>query len=154
MIKVTYVSGNKSLIDKVKPLWEQLNKQHLAGSPYFKEYYRTLTFEDRKQAILQRGYGGGVRVDLAVDGAGEAVGYCVTTIDRWLTGEVDSIFVVPTCRGQGVGTAFMEKALAWLKEKGSKKNIVSVAVGNEQAYVFYEQFGFYPRRTLLEQKKR
>jgi len=28
-----------------------------------------------------------------------------------------------------------------------------VAVGNEQAYVFYEQFGFFPRRTLLEQKK-
>jgi ribosomal protein S18 acetylase RimI-like enzyme len=47
----------------------------------------------------------------------------------------------------------MEKALAWLNGKGAKKKIVSVAVGNEQAYGFYSRFGFLPRRTLLEQKK-
>jgi GNAT superfamily N-acetyltransferase len=154
VIKVTYTSGNSDLIDKVKPLWEQLNKQHLACSPYFKDYYRSLTFKDRKQAILQRAFGGEVHVDLALNKEEEVVGYCVSSVDRLLTGEVDSLFVVPICRGQGIGTTFMEKTLEWFKTKGTKKNIVSVAVGNEQAYVFYQQFGFYPRRTLLEQKKR
>ena len=36
MVDVTYVSGNESLIDKIAPLWEELNKQHLCLSPYFK----------------------------------------------------------------------------------------------------------------------
>jgi GNAT superfamily N-acetyltransferase len=153
MVNVTYVSGNESLIDRVASLWEELNRQHLSLSPYFKNYYRTLTFEDRKRSIQQRGFGGEIRVDLALDNSGQPIGYCITSIDRWLTGEIDSIFVDPQCRGQGVGTVLMEKALDWLKVKGAKKNVVSVAVGNEQAYVFYQQFGFFPRRTLLEQKK-
>jgi GNAT superfamily N-acetyltransferase len=153
MVKVTYVSGNESLIDRVAPLWKELNKQHLCLSPYFKDYYHTLTFEDRKRSIQQRVSGGEIRVDLALDNSGQPVGYCITSIDRTLTGEIDSIFVEPPCRGQGIGTVLMEKALDWLKVKGAKKNIVSVVVGNEQAYIFYEQFGFFPRRTLLEQKK-
>jgi len=153
MVNITYVSGNANLIDKVEPLWKELNKHHLCVSPYFKAYYRDLTFEDRKHAILQRAFGGDVRVDLALGASEKLVGYCVTTIDRWLTGEIDSIFVTSSCRGRGMGTELMEKALQWLKSKGAKKKIVSVAVGNEQAYVFYEQFGFFPRRTLLEQKK-
>jgi GNAT superfamily N-acetyltransferase len=154
MVEVTYVSGNANLLNKIKPLWEDLNKQHLSLSPYFKDYYRTLTFEDRKRAVLQRAYGGEIRVDIALDASTTLVGYCVSSVDRWLTGEIDSIFVPPQHRGHGIGTTLMEKALEWLKGKGSKKNIVSIAVGNEQAYVFYEQFGFFPRRMLLEQKKR
>ena len=153
MVKVIYVSGNDSLIDRVAPLWKELNRQHLSLSPYFKDYYRTLTFEDRKRSIQQRVSGGEIRVDLALDNSGQPVGYCVTSIDRKLTGEIDSIFVDPQCREQGIGTVLMKKALDWLKVKGAKKTIVSVAVGNEQAYIFYEQFGFFPRRTLLEQKK-
>ena len=153
MVNVTYVSGNESLIDRVASLWEELNRQHLSLSPYFKNYYRTLTFEDRKRSIQQGAFGGEIRVDLALDDSGQPIAYCISTIDRWLTGEIDSIFVAPQYRGQGIGTLLMEKALDWLKVKGAKKNIVSIAVGNEQAYVFYEQFGFFPRRTLLEQKK-
>ena len=153
MINIRYVSGNARQIDKITPLWQELNSQHLRLSPYFKDYYKTLTFEDRKRAILQRALGGEVRVDLAYDEAEKLVGYCVCSIDKLQTGEIDSIFVISECRGKGIGATLMEKALEWLKSKGSKKNIVSVAVGNEMAYVFYEQFGFYPRRTLLEQKK-
>ena len=130
-----------------------MNRQHLSLSPYFKDYYRALTFEDRKRSIQQRVSGGEIRVDLALDNSGQPIGYCVTSIDRKLTGEIDSMFVDPQCRGQGIGTVLMENALDWLKVKGAKKTIVSVAVGNEQAYIFYEQFGFFPRRTLLEQKQ-
>jgi ribosomal protein S18 acetylase RimI-like enzyme len=148
-----YVHGDGGMLDEIKVLWETLNRHHLSVSPYFKDYYLTLTFEERKRAILQRASGGEVRVDLALDASGELVGYCVSSIDRWLTGEIDSIFVGAKYRGQGIGRALMEKALAWLNGKGAKKKIVSVAVGNEQAYGFYSRFGFLPRRTLLEQKK-
>jgi len=151
--RIKYVHGDGDMLDEIKVLWETLNRHHLSVSPYFKDYYLTLTFEERKHAILQRASGGEVRVDLALDASGEPVGYCVSSIDRWLTGEIDSIFVTAKYRGQGIGRALMEKALAWLNCKGAKKKIVSVAVGNEQAYGFYSRFGFLPRRTLLEQKK-
>jgi ribosomal protein S18 acetylase RimI-like enzyme len=153
MDTIAYHSGNKSLIDKIKPLWQELNRHHLCLSPYFKHYYETLTFEDRKRVILQRTLGGGdLRVDLAFE-AEVLIGYCVSSIDRSLTGEIDSIYVDAKHRGQGIGAALMEKALAWLNSKGTRKNIVSVGVGNEQAYGFYTRFGFLPRRTMLEQKK-
>jgi len=141
------------LIDRIKPLWEELNQQHLSLSPYFKDYYLTLTFQDRKQAILQKSLGVDVRVDLALDSSGKLIGYCVTSIDSLMTGEIDSIFVNPQYRRQGIGRALMKKALEWLKSKRVKKKIVSVAVGNEQVYRFYSHFGFFPRRTLLEQKQ-
>jgi len=152
MVGIAFSSGNESLIDKIKPLWVELNKHLLEVSPYFKNYYETLTFEGRKRFILQRASGGAVRVDLAFD-ASELVGYCVSSIDRLLTGEVDSIFVDKYYRGQGIGRTLIEKALLWLESEGVKKNIISVTVGNEQVYRFYAIFGFLPRRTLLEQKK-
>jgi ribosomal protein S18 acetylase RimI-like enzyme len=153
MVEVTYVSGNESLMDKIAPLWEELNRLHLSFSPYFQEYYKTMTFEDRKCSLQQRTSGGEIRVDLALDDSENPIGYCVTSIDQWLTGEIESIFVNPLHRGRGIGTKLIEKALDWLEVKGTKRNIVAVAVGNEQVYAFYERFGFFPRRTLLEQKK-
>jgi diamine N-acetyltransferase len=153
MAKITYTSGNQRQIDKIKPLWNELNKHHLSVSPYFKEYYQNLTFEDRKRVILQRALGGAVRVDFALDESGALVGYCVSSIDKLQMGEVDSIYVSPKFRGQGIGKELMTKALIWLDELGAKKKIVSVAVGNEQSYGFYAKFGFLPRRSMLEQKK-
>ncbi len=153
MVNVTYISGNKTLFDKVEPLWQQLRLYLLEVSPYFKDYYRTLTFENRKRAILQRAFRGDVRIDLAVDGS-TLVGYCVSSIDRHLTGEVDSIYVDQNYRGQGIGSTMIQKALQWLGSKGAQKKIVSVTFGNEQVWEFYQEFGFMPRRTLLEQKNK
>jgi GNAT superfamily N-acetyltransferase len=153
MVDVTYISGNERLMDQIAPLWEELNRLHLRLSTYFRDYYEASTFEDRKRALQQRTCGGELRVDLALDVSKQPIGYCVTSIDQWLTGEIESLFVNPQNRGQGIGTTLMEKALDWLNVKGAKRNIVAVAVGNEQVYGFYEHFSFLPRRTLLEQKK-
>ena len=152
MVNITYVSGNESLFDRIQPLWDKLNCHLHTVSPYFKEYFQTLTFQERKKAILQRAWGGGIHVDLAYDDMA-LVGYCVSSFDKVLTGEIDSIFVEAKYRRQGIGTALMRKALSWLNSSGAKKNIISVTVGNEQTYGFYEKFDFHPRRTMLEQKK-
>jgi len=149
---VTYLSGNAKMMDRIKPLWLELNRHHHDHSPYFKEYYQTHTFEDRKRVILQRALGGEVHLELAYENQA-LVGYVVCSIDKLFNGEIDSIYVNPSYRGQGVGRALIERSLAWLEGKGSKKNIVSVAVGNEQSYGFYAKFRFFPRRTMLEQKK-
>lgn len=120
MADITYVNGDKTLLDKIEPLWLQLNCHHLCVSPYFKDYYRNLTFQDRKRAILHRAVGVEVHVDLAFDREA-LVGYCVSSIDKAFTGEIDSIFVDIAYRGQGIGKALMQNALVWLNGKGSKK---------------------------------
>ncbi len=46
----------------------------------------------------------------------------------------------------------MLQALVWMDECGATRKRVSVGDGNEEAWKFYEKFGFYPRMTILEQK--
>lgn len=48
---------------------------------------------------------------------------------------------------------YLSYAITWMDEMGAHTKTVSVAVGNEKAFSFYERFGFYPRKTLLEQIK-
>ena len=80
-------------------------------------------------------------------------GYCISSVDKNNTGEIDSIFVLHSCRGLGIGEQLMQKGLQWMDEIGAEKIVVNVAAGNEQAFGFYERYGFYPRRTMLEQIK-
>ena len=47
----------------------------------------------------------------------------------------------------------MKKALEWLDKMKVKETIIAVGDGNEEAFKFYEKFGFYPRVTILTKKK-
>lgn len=152
--KIKYVHGNEGILGEIRLLWEGLNQHHLLLSPYFKQYYKEHTFEQRKEFLLKKAKQTQMRIDLAVEGATkQIVGYVVSTIDKERTGEVDSVFVNPAFRGLGVGDALMRKALAWMDKQGAVDKIVEVGVGNEQAFGFYSRYGFYPRKTVLKQVK-
>ncbi|KJR44700.1 Acetyltransferase [Desulfosporosinus sp. I2] len=56
-----------------------------------------------------------------------------------------------TYRKMGFGHLLMLRALDWLDRQSVKTKSVSVAVGNERVFQFYEQFGFLPRAIVLEQ---
>lgn len=132
----------------VRPLWEQLNQLHLARSDHFKDHFRTFTFEDRVRDLEKRD-----RVKIFGAGQRSAVsGYCIASVEKGM-GEVDSLFLVPDCRGQGLGAKLMSAAMDWLAAEGCAKIRISVAQGNEGAFGFYGQFGFKPRFTVLEQVK-
>ena len=92
-----------------------------------------------------------MRVDIATDN-GRNIGYCVSTVKK-NEGEIDSIFVDQDYRSAGIGRAFMVRALAWMDGQHVTVRRVAVAIGNEDALGFYEQFGFLPRQLLLEQKQ-
>jgi ribosomal protein S18 acetylase RimI-like enzyme len=153
-IKIKYTHGNEEILDEIKTLWERLNEHNVMLSPYFKQYYQTLTFEARKADLQKKALQTQMRIDLATDKAtAQHVGYLVSSITKEKTGEIDSVFVNPSYRGFGVGDALMKKALAWMDKKGVATKIVEVTVGNEQALGFYSRYGFYPRKTLLKQIK-
>ena len=111
-----------------------------------------MNFEKRKASLLKKAVNGELRVDIAVDVmTGQNVGYCVSSIDEEKTGEIESIFVASNYRGWGIGDSLMRTVLAWMDEKGTVAKIAEVAVGNEQAFGFYNRYGFFTRKTVLKQ---
>ena len=141
------VLGKEDLLDHVKPLWQELNKQHLNQSPYFKDSYAANTFEARKAVLLSTAQKGQLCVILAYDAA-VVVGYCIASVVGD-TGEIDSIFVSCNYRKMGIAGDLMDNALHWLRERDPKNLIVKVSVGNEEVFGFYAKYGFYPCLTEL-----
>jgi ribosomal protein S18 acetylase RimI-like enzyme len=148
---ITYVSSDGAAIDEVAALWEKIKAHHVASTNHFTTDMAAATFAGRKEHLFRKAAGpGGLRVDRAIDDAsGQLVGYCVSSITAQCTGEIDSLFVEASCRGQGIGTELTQRALAWLAERGATSTTIGVAEGNESVLRFYARFGFLPRTIIL-----
>ena len=141
-------------IDQIRSLWEQLNDHHYANARAFRDVYSAWGFDDRKAHFAKLALSGQFRIDLASDPvSGSHVGYCVSSLSPLLDGEIESVFVEAGFRSQGIGSALIARTLQWFERQGAQRVRVSVADGNEAAFPFYRKFGFYPRMTVLEQKK-
>jgi len=92
-----------------------------------------------------------VHIEAAEDKGGALVGHCICSV-RDETGELDSIYMEPEYRGQGVGRKLAESGLAWLKQQGCRYIDVLVAGGNEAVLPLYEKLGFCVRGTVLRLK--
>ena len=153
MSDVFYITGDETLIDQIKPLWELLNKHHMRLSEDFADYYKHFTFEQRKISLLAESAQANIRVDIAVKADDDSyMAYCVSSMNHRGIGEIESIYVHEHYRRNGIGTALMDRALEWLKVMGAVKTEISVSAGNEQVFRFYAKHGFFPRKTTLERK--
>ena len=151
---IRYILGDVNLLDDIKELWEALNEHHKEKSLHFKEFYNMFSFDTRKADLIKQAQNKHMQVVIALDDEVQIrVGHCISSVDNDNTGEIDSIFVLHSYRGFGIGEQLMQKGLQWMDEMGADKKVVNVAAGNEQAFGFYEKYGFYPRRTMLEQIK-
>lgn len=148
------LNGSRELLDLVQPLWEKLNKHHEANAKHFVDRYRNLTFEVRKNKFIND-KNLNVNIDLFKDNETNLyIGYCISTIDKDLVGEIDSLFVENEYRKFGLGDKMMNRALEWLNHNQVKKIIIGVAAGNESVLDFYKRYGFYRRTIILEQIKK
>lgn len=151
---ITYRSGDQALLDDIQALWEALNQHHQQAAVNFKAHYEKNTFEMRKKNLLLKAKNGQMRIEIAVDQeTAQNVGYCISRVEFSGDAEMESLYVLETYRGLGLGEKLLSNAIDWMDEMGAHTKTVSVAVGNEKAFSFYERFGFYPRKTLLEQIK-
>lgn len=137
-------------LDLIEPLWSQLRQMYRARSTYFKGSLGSLSFQDYREGMLERAAGGLLRVELARDGEGRPVAYCVSVIDPNMTGEVDSVFVAVGYRGLGIGTRLLEGSMKWMDGLGVHVRVISVIVGNEGLHDYLARFGFRPRSVILE----
>jgi len=80
---------------------------------------------------------------------GKAVGYVIGYYDEshfmWDTGRighVDSFYVLPETRGQGVGRRLMDAAYTAMRKAGASTVALEMVADNEVAQRFYEKEGF------------
>lgn len=139
----TIESGGFELLPKVEDLWYELKAHHEKIDPEFPDM-STPTFEKRKEGFREKGKE--ILVEWVQSKKGESsVGYCISILDKNDFGEIESLYVRVTFRGNGIGKELMERALLWLEQKKAKAVRLSVLSGNKEAIDFYSSFGFKPR---------
>ncbi len=152
--ELVYLRKSEEALDELHPIWMKLRRYASSRSKHFDEEMREVTWEERRAEILGKGRGTQLIVDLALLGVSKKkVGYCVSTLTPDGLGEVDSIYVEESLRGQGIGDELMRRAPERLDEQGAKRVELSVTHGNQEALSFYERHSFYPRRIILERKR-
>lgn len=146
-----FINGAIELLDDVKPLWERLSSHHEENSINFKEKFKKLTFENRINKLINDN-NLKVNVDLIKDKTtGLYIGYCISTVNNSLVGELSSIYIEKEYRKVGLGHELITKSLAWQNDNNVKTKIIGVVAGNEKALGFYEKYGFCKRTIILEQ---
>ena len=146
--KIEFITGDTSLLDEIKELWEELNQLHIEKSVDFKNHYKAFTFAARKESIVRHIENGALLVAIAYCN-NLKIGYCISSVVDGI-GESDSIFVKTGYRKSDVGHKLMEMSLDWIKTNAAKKIVVKVSVGNEEVFGFYSKYGFAPCLTELQ----
>ena len=138
-------------MDRIGPLWEELNRHHVEKSLHFSELIKSRNFEARKKDLISKAKT--LRIIIAIDlKENNDIGYCISTINDSGMGEIDSIYIKELYRRNGIGKRLMEIALRWLEDHGVTGKVLSVGSGNDEVIKFYEMFGFYPAAIYLAQK--
>lgn len=151
MINVEYIEGSQEVLYLIQPLWERLKDYHQNKSKYFADNYANKRFQDRINELTDNSKVG-MKVNLVKDkDTGQYIGYCISTINKEMIGEIDSLYVEKEYRKQGIGSQLMERALEWLDKNKVKSKIIAVGDGNENIIDFYNYYGFQVRKIILEQ---
>lgn len=154
-MSITYIELDSNQIDSIKHLWEKLRDQHRELSPYFPERYVELTFQERKEDLLEKSEKGVLKIDAAYDESTERfIGYCISSISDEKIGEVDSIYLDKKYRSSGIGDALMKRSLDWMDQIGVETKRIMIAAGNENTLAFYSRYKFFPKHIILEQSNK
>jgi ribosomal protein S18 acetylase RimI-like enzyme len=131
----------------IKEMWSKLNRLHGELSANFKSHFGSFTFEERMQPLLKKKH---LSIFIATNN-NDPIGYCIVSAEDG-KGEIDSIFIEPGYRKQGIGSAFIKRAKDWFNNKGCDSVSILVADGNEGVLDFYKGFGFHKYAVVLKKR--
>lgn len=87
---------------------------------------------------------------------GQVIGYLAgrvrgpSSIRPIRSADLESVFVVASIRGRGVGRALIEAFLPWCGQQGAERVSVTAYASNEGAVRLYRRLGFEPKEVALE----
>jgi RimJ/RimL family protein N-acetyltransferase len=87
------------------------------------------------------------------EAGGEIVGTINIDVGRFGTGDL-GMLVDAAWRGQGVGSALMDAAIAWSREQGLHKLCLEVFPANTPAVALYRKYGFAEEGRRPKQYRR
>ena len=147
--QVELISGGVELLPRIESLWNKLKAFHVDAFPVWSESLRDGRFETRAAGLQETASEGALLVELACQDNVD-VGFCISVINRSHAGEIASLFIDESCRGQGLGKRLLTSSMQWLQEHGASPIVVDVMAGNDAALALYEEFGFLPRVHRLQ----
>jgi diamine N-acetyltransferase len=139
----------KEKINRIRNLWEKLNKMHYEDSIYFEDHYELFSFSERIEPLMKMNEED-IKISIINDG-NSIQGYCISSIDDQ-KGEIDSIYIDEELRGRGLGKELINNHIKWMKEHGCTKIKVAVSYGHDSVIDFYHKLGFYERLVYYELK--
>jgi GNAT superfamily N-acetyltransferase len=94
-------------------------------------------------------------VVLVAEVDGRIIGYVYAGLEpmswkelRGPAGFIHDVLVEDDGRGTGAGTALIDHAIAWLRDRGAARVMLWTADRNERAQRLFDRLGF--RRTMIE----
>jgi ribosomal protein S18 acetylase RimI-like enzyme len=154
---VNITRGSAADIPALEPLWVAVHRQHAASMPELAPYV-----SDAETWAELRGHYDSIfekpdTVLLLAHDGDELVGYALSHVlaatetfisDTWRTGErigeLESLAVLPSHRGQGIGSALLDAVDEAFEAQGIRDVIVGALPGNEGALRLYARRGFRP----------
>lgn len=148
--------GRAEEIDRLAPLWRALRDHH-ATLPAMPSVRSPEDSWEHRRGQYAAWLSGERHVLLVAERDGELIGYAMVSVDEgpatWDVGqptvEIETLSVLESERGRGVGRALTEAAAEVASEAGARAVSVGVAHTNSDAIRFYEREGFRPFYVLM-----
>lgn len=159
----TILRGTMHDIDALRDLWLVVHQQHRVVAPELGELADDASSWAQRRAQYE-GFFAEDRAVLVVARSPDrgAVGYALARVadvddtwiaDTWVTGrqvgEIESLSVLPPCRGRGLGNALLDELEQALAAEGVHDLVIGVVEGNDAARRLYEGRGYRPTFVYL-----
>lgn len=139
-------------LETLEPLWGALQEHHAAVLPTLGKATRPRGLAEawsHRRAKYERWLEDPETFVVLAEEDGRAIGYGFVTVGAafagWRTGRLaslETLSVLPECRGSQVGAQLLEAAWARLEELGVDEMLITTAVTNLDSHRFYERHGF------------
>ena len=154
--------GSAADLASLEPLWVSVHHRHAESMPELAPYVDDQQTWAARSALYAELLAKPDTVLLLADADGEVVGYGLAHVmpagdtwvaDTWQTGdrigEIESLAVLPSHRGRGIGTQLLAALERELQAAGVRDLIIGVLPGNEAAIRLYQRHGFRPTWSYL-----
>jgi ribosomal protein S18 acetylase RimI-like enzyme len=147
---IELVRAGPERIADLEPLWAALGEHHAAVAPAaFGPAREHADSWARRRAFYEKALADPGAFAILALRDGRAVGYAVVTPSRpsytWqlnTAATLETLAVLPAERGNGVGTALIERVREELRAAGVTRLALGVLATNEAAIRFYRRHGF------------